>query len=529
MANQSVCAMAYVIGLCAGTAVGADSARPVTPDADCKSLVTRDFTTIQDAPTQITAADLVGASAGQPAMCLVKGYIATHVGIELRLPIENWNGKFLEVGCGGHCGMYFSFLCNGPLRKGYACIASDMGHINSSSSDNFLPTLEGVWAYNDVQAQVDWGYRAAHVTALAGKAITQAYYQQSPARAYFFGCSTGGREGLVESQRFPWDFDGIAAGAAVVNSSGWTMDVVWALAALTGKDGNPILSFADAQLVHAAAVSECDMDDGVKDGIISNPMACKFDPAVLQCKAGSTTSCLSADQVEAVRKVYAGPPASIIEVQTTTMGALRGSELNWVPGGISGSFWSGSRYMKDLFAYSGFWPAPGPSWKLSNFDFDRDYKRLGMYAALANANNPDLRKFAAVGGKLIAYFGMYDESPPELPDYYETVERTMGGRAATQNFFRLFMIPGMNHCFAGEGAFSIDYLGYLEAWVEKGQAPDKMIGKHADGLKWGNDYPWDDKIPVAFTRPFYPYPTRAKYKGHGDPNNAVNFGPADSR
>jgi feruloyl esterase len=488
--------------------------------SSCQALESADFSQILDAPTQIIESKLVDAAEGLPAMCLVKGFIASHVGIELRLPIENWNGKFLEVGCGGHCGSYFSMLCSGPLRKGYACIASDMGHKST--------TLQAAWAYNNLQAQIDWGFRAAHVTALAGKAITQEYYHNKPARSYFLGCSTGGREGLVESQRFPWDFNGIAAGAAVVNSSGWTMDVVWAVAALTGKDGNPILSNDDAHLLHAAVVAKCDMDDGVKDGIISNPMACKFDPAELQCKGSSNSSCLTAEQVNAVKKVYSGPPASIVD-RTTTMGAIPGSELNWVPGGNSGSYWGVSHYMLDLFAYSGFWPAPGPSWRLADFDFTRDYKRLGMYAALANANNPDLRKFAALGGKLIGYFGLQDESPPEFPDYYETVERTMGGRAATQDFFRLFMIPGMDHCFNGAGAFSIDYLSYLEAWVEKGQVPDKVIGSHADGLKWGNDYPWNPKIPVAFTRPIYPYPIRAKYKGRGDPNDAANFVPVSSR
>lgn len=525
MAKQSVRVAIYLTVLCAGAAVSAESARPVTPAADCKALETRDFTTIQDAPTQITEAKLVDAGGGLPAMCLVKGYITPQVGIELRLPIENWNGKFLEVGCGGHCGMYFSMLCSGPLRKGYACIASDMGHTST--------TLQAAWAYNNLQAQVDWGYRAAHVTALAGKAITQAYYERNPARSYFLGCSTGGREALVESQRFPWDFDGIVAGGdPAVNSSGWIMDFAWAIEALTGKDGRPILSSADAQMLHAAVVAKCDMDDGVKDGVISNPMACKFNPADLQCKGGSTSFCLTGEQVEAVKKVYAGPPASIVD-RTTTMGALPGSELNWVPGGTSGSFWGVSHYMSDLFAYSGFWPAPGPSWKLSDFDFNRDYKRLGMYAALANANNPDLRKFAALGGKLLAYFGMQDESPPEFPDYYETVERTMGGRAATQNFFRLFMIPGMDHCSSGAGAFAVDYLSYMEAWVEKGQAPDKLIGAHINGLTWsdafGLPFPLDAQTPVAFTRPFYPYPIRAKYKGHGDPNNAANFSPVGSR
>jgi feruloyl esterase len=493
-----------------------------TASASCKALESVDFSGIPDAPTQITEAKLVEASGVVPAHCLAKGYITSHVGIELRMPIQNWNGKFMEVGCGGDCGVFFTQLCRGPLRKGYACIASDMGHTSL--------TNQALWAYNNLQAQVDWGYRAAHVTAIAGKAITHEYYSREPARSYFLGCSTGGREALVESQRFPWDFDGIVAGAPVVNSSGWTMDVLWGIKSLTGRDGNPILSNAEAKMLHEAVIAKCDMDDGVKDGIISNPKACKFDPAVLRCKPGAQASCLTDEQINAVKQVYAGPPPSIVD-RVYSEGATPGSELTWVSDFLS--YWSTSHYMADLFRYSGFWPAPGPTWKLADFDYGRDYKRIGMYAALANANNPDLRKFAAVGGKLLVYFGWTDVSPPEATDYYETVERTMGGRAATQNFFRLFMIPGMDHCTGGAGAFAIDYLSYMEAWVEKGQAPDKLIGAHINGLAWGDafglPFPLDAQTPIAFTRPIYPYPIRAKYKGNGDPNDATNFVPVTPR
>jgi hypothetical protein len=513
----------FLTQLLAAAPVSAETTSPaaVSAAAGCKALESIDFSGIADAPTQITEAKLVEATGVVPTICLAKGYITSHVGIELRMPITNWNGKFLEVGCGGDCGVFFTQLCSGPLRKGYACIASDMGH---SSLTN-----QALWAYNNLQAQIDWGYRAAHVTAIAGKAITREYYSRAPVKSYFMGCSTGGREALVESQRFPWDFDGIMAGAPVVNSSGWTMDVLWGIKALTGRDGNPILSGADANLLHEAVVAHCDMDDGVKDGIISNPLACKFDPAVLQCKAAGQPGCLTGEQIAAVKQVYAGPPPSIVD-RVYSEGAVRGSELNWVSDFLS--YWSTSHYMADMFRYTAFWPAPGPAWKLSDFDYERDYKRIGMYAALANANNPDLRKYAAVGGKLLVYFGWTDVSPPEATDYYETVEKTMGGRAATQNFFRLFMIPGMDHCSGGAGAFAIDYLSYMEAWVEQGRAPDKLIGAHINGLTWsdafGLPFPLDAKTPIAFTRPFYPYPTRAVYKGHGDPNDAANFVPTKS-
>jgi hypothetical protein len=481
----------------------------------CKSLSNADFSHVADAPTSINEAHIVDAAGPIPSFCLAKGYVTPHVGIELRLP-ANWNGKFMEVGCGGSCGFYFAGLCNAPLRKGYACIASDMGHSGTSN--------DAKWSYNNLEAQIDWGYRAAHVTAIAGKAITEEYYRRSPGKSYFMGCSTGGREALVEAQRFPWDFDGIIAGAPVTDFYAYPVDLFWPIRALSAADGSLLVSKADMQLLHNAAVAQCDMDDGVKDGVIGNPRACKFDPASLLCKAGKTPECLTATQVDAVRKVYSGPPATMVQ-RTYAEGALPGSELNWVADSLS--FVSGAKWMTDMYRYEGFWPAPGPDWTVGAFDFKRDPQRLGMFASLADASNPDLRKFAANGGKLIEYFGLQDPSPPEGIDYYETVERTLGGRAVTQKSFRLFLLPGVDHCTGGAGAFAVDYLSYLEAWVEKGQAPDKIIAAHINNMSWGDafnyPFPMDASIPVAFTRPIFPYPLRAKYKGKGDPNDAANF------
>lgn len=496
---------------------GATTATAQSIGESCRNLRNADFTAIEDAPTQLTDARLVAANAVVPSYCLATGYVFSHVGIELRLPIRAWNGKFIEVGCGGNCGGYFSALCNGPLRRGYACIASDMGHVATNN--------DGGWAYGNLQAQIDWSYRAAHVAALSGKAITRQFYGRSPGKSYFLGCSTGGREGLVESQRFPWDFDGIVAGAPVVNTAAFPLDIFWPMRVMSGRDGTFLLSAEQMQSLHAAVVAQCDMDDGLKDGVIGNPPACKFDPAMLACRRGRSSGCLSLDQIDAVRKVYAGPPLPRIE-RTYTMGAVPGSELNWISPSLS--YVSGTHLLEEMYRYEGFWPAPGPTWSAAKFDFDKDYKRLGMFATLSNANNPDLRKFAANGGKLLVYVGWTDPSPPEAIDYYRIVERTMGGRAATQGFFRLFMIPGMDHCTGGAGAFAIDYLSYLEAWVERGAAPEKMIGAHIDNMSWSDafsfPFPLDPKTtPVAFTRPVFPYPAYAKYRGTGDPNDAANF------
>jgi feruloyl esterase len=496
---------------------GSAARASVLPDTlgatQCKALENVDFSGIQEAPTKVTQANLVEPSGEVPAHCQVEGYVTPNVGFNLLLPLSNWNGKFLERGCGGDCGSSSTSdvlnLCSDPLRRGYACIISDMGHKGWG----------GLWAYNNLQAQVDFGYRGAHVTALAGKAITEYYYGKAPKYAYFTGCSTGGRQALVEAQRFPWDFDGIVAGAPWINDSDSAMQYVWNDVVLSNKDGKPLLNHADLELVHDAALSKCDMDDGVKDGIIGNPLACNFDPGELVCKSEKNSKCITRAQADAVKKVYSGPTTSRGK-KLYTGGSPIGSELAWV--GVSLS--NGNAWAIPYFRYEVMPPA-GPNWQESDFNFDRDYKRFegGVQESLLNAANPDLRKFKSGGGKLILFQGGMDSDvvPANTIDYYQTVEKTMGGRAATQEFFRLFIVPGMKHCSGGPGAFAIDYLSYLENWVERGQAPDLMLGAHVKEPTMS--FPLSRNDHILFTRPVYPYPLQAKYKSSGDPNDASSF------
>jgi len=299
--------------------------------------------------------------------------------------------------------------------------------------------------------------------------------------------------------------------------------LIWLKRNFLGKDGKSALSPADIQLVHGAVLAKCDMDDGVKDGIVSAPYSCKFDPAELQCKAGKQDGCLSPLQVQAVRNIY-GRPVTPKGEPISSRGFFPGSELDWADA-LSNTW--GDEFFKDTALLA----TAGTEWKYTDFDFDRDYKRSGAGVLYADTN-PDLRKFKAAGVKLLSYQGGNDtvETPWSVFDYYDTVEKTMGGRAATQDFYRLFKIPGMNHCTGGDGAFAFDYLSYLEAWVERGQAPNVMIGAHVGDL--GIDAPLlktplDPATPVAFTRPVYPYPLHAKYKGTGDPNDAANFAPVE--
>lgn len=492
-------------------------------DNACKALESTDFAGIQDAPTQVMEAAEVAAAGEIPAHCHVQGYVAPQIGFELKLPTSTWNGKFIEIGCGGYCGTARSAVavwCTDSLRRGYACISSDQGH---HSSDGPRATSSALWAFNNLQAEIDYGFRAAHVAALAGRAITERYYGKLPRYSYFMGCSGGGRQGLVEAQRFAWDFDGIIAiDPSNLACTGTTL--LWNALALGDSDGKPLLARSDFELLRTAVLKECDAHDGLEDGILGDPRTCRFDPASLTCEAGSQSGCLSAAQVVAVKKVYSGPVNS------------KGERVSYpaMPGTEGGVFWSAdTTYSADRWRYMGFTPDAGPHWRASDFDFDVDYKRLGVMQTINAADNPDLRTFKARGGKLMIVQG-WDDSGSPLPlntvDYYETMQRTMGGRESTQEFARLFMIPGREHCGHGPGANAIDFLGHLEAWVEQGRAPEMMIGAHVQSEDWADFVRLPSDLARAkFTRPHYPYPLQAKYRGSGDPNDYRNFRPVEPK
>ncbi|WP_338185896.1 tannase/feruloyl esterase family alpha/beta hydrolase, partial [Jatrophihabitans sp.] len=246
------------------------------PQTACARLPSADFSHVPGAPTQVSSAAWVPASADAPAHCAATGYINPNIGIEVRLP-EHWNGKFAKLGCGGFCGNTYGLGgCAGLLTHGYACVMSDLGHRSTA--------LDAKWAYNNLQAKFDFGIRATHAATLAGKAITEAFYRNAPKRSYYVGCSTGGRQGMMEAQRYPEDFDGIVAGAPVINELGDGLTLMWNAVSTLGADHRQLFSFDDIRFVHAAVVKACDMNDGVKDGLIGDGRACHFDPKVLQCK-----------------------------------------------------------------------------------------------------------------------------------------------------------------------------------------------------------------------------------------------------
>lgn len=484
-------------------AIGAAATEHANQD-HCNTLMQSNFSSTPDAITQLTGGGLSPTTG--PQYCEIKGYIAPSIHFVIRLPAEIWNGKFIELGCGGTCGSTEHISgCAGPLKRGYACIVADGG--NGSSGGDMK------WAYNNPQAVVDYVVRSSHVTALVGKAIAARFYGEAPKKSYFMGCSAGGLQALSEAQHFPWDFDGIVAGDPSASVSHDWMDWLWANRSLHDTEGKRVFERPALELLHKAVLAKCDDNDGLKDGLIGDPQRCSFSPEELSCKRrGAAQDCLSDLQVEAARRMYAGP--------TTSSGkrigvpfAFKGSELGWIEAA------SGDVYLSEWFRYYLFQPNPGPSWKLADFNFDRDYQRFGV-AELTEPLNPDVRRLRDAGAKMILYSGWNDTaaSTGTTVDYYENVEKIMGGHAATQTFLRLFVVPGMNHCTGDDGPFAIDYLSYLEAWVEGGRPPDKMIGAHISfgdlpqkatagdeaaeqQIEQMQQFPLDSKL-IQFSRPF---------------------------
>ncbi len=486
---------------------------------DCAALASTDFSRLPDAPTRVVTAQVVNASGKVPQYCRVEGYIAPQVGFEFHLPLEKWNGKFLMQGCGGFCGSLQGLeSCPEALARGYACGTTDMGHRG--------PSMDGKWAYDNPQAEIDAGYRATHVAALAGKGILRALYNREAARSYFRGCSTGGRQGLVEAERYPYDFDGVIAGSPVLYTPmGPPLQTLWNSTANLDSSGAAILSEAKLEWYASAVMKACDAADGLQDGLISDPRACKFDPATLACHGASAKDCLSAAELGVVRKFYEGPRNSKGPLRRVG-GQMPGSERSW-SGYLAGKDTAFYRFATENLRYLAFSIDPGPTYDPAQFDWDRDPQRLSY--SLLTAGNPDLGLFAQNGGKLILFHGWSDPaiSADSTIGFYEMVTRTMGGPARTKEFARLYLPPGLGHCTGG-GVNFVDFLGALDAWVETGKAPDQLVGYGFPGPIGPNVAPAEfdgqnfTSLHSTLVRPLYPYPETAKYRS-GDPNDPGSF------
>ncbi|MSO96956.1 MAG: tannase/feruloyl esterase family alpha/beta hydrolase [Rhodospirillaceae bacterium] len=504
-------------------------------EAACKSITQLDLAALPDAPTHITYTVFVPASEKLPAYCDVRGYVAPQVGIRLRIPDKAWNGKFHFEGCGTMCGVRTIEAANDPLSRGYAVAVTDTGHSAPHPDDDLsdetvnLVSRSGEWAYNNIEGELDLAYRGTHKAVLASKAIVEAYTGTAPRKSYWRGCSTGGRQALNIAQRYPWQFDGIIAGAPAGVQPAY-INIFWRTLANMDKDGRAIMGREHLAALNKAVVAQCDAKDGLADGVINDPWSCTPDLSVLKCKAGQDASqCLNANQIAAAERIYRG--AFLKNGLRVTPGVQPGAEMNWAPyirdkAGANVTF---EPMAQDRLRYVWFDYDPGPTYSPRSFDLDRDYPRLFTKGQLQAPSNPDLADFQRRGGKLIVYQGLNDllDAGP-LVDYVEKASRVAGGKTEADKFMKLYLIPGMDHCRGGVGVDTVDWISAMENWVEKNETPGTLIAARrsdAIGHPGAKGFPLDP-AKITKTRPIYPFPDVAAYTGSGDPAKAENFKPA---
>ncbi|MBT2324323.1 tannase/feruloyl esterase family alpha/beta hydrolase [Variovorax paradoxus] len=477
---------------------------------------------------KITKSEIVPASGGTPEYCKVLGLIAPAINYEVRLPTAGWNGRFLQQGCSGFCGSppsnYLTSAAD-ALARGYAVAATDSGHSRPNGgytdwgcNDPSEPGRDAAENYPN-QARIDFAFRAPHLTTIAAKSLIKGFYGRAQDFSYFRGCSQGGRQALIEAQRFPDDYDGIMArdpGNMLTANIG-IAHPYWASINWNSQKAEFILNINKISLVDKAVHAKCDGIDGVVDGVIEDPRRCDFDPVSLACPSGADegTHCLSSSQVAALRKLYDAPRNSAGRA-IYPGGLPKGSEANW-PGALIGENNTPGRLMSYVttggngMACQFLFQNPGAGYTIDSFNRDTDLEQLKPMSLITNADQTDYTPFKQRGSKLIMFVSAGDAA--QIPDekiwYYNQVAKAMPGDI--DSWFRMFMVPGNYHCGNGPGPGSFDQLTAMEKWVESGAPPTRIIASKLNGSV------------VERTRPLCPYPQLAKYKGSGDTNVADNF------
>jgi feruloyl esterase len=447
----------------------------VAPKVSCVSL--RGFDPkIAEAPAQI--GDAREAQVEGKAMCVVRGYVSPQVQFEVRLPMQGWTQRYLQTGCGGLCGTLSVRVqqrpCPAVQRGEFVTASTDMGHQGQG----------GTWAAFDPQLRVDFAYRGVHVTALVAKALIAQFYGQQARWAYFSGCSDGGREGMMEAQRYPDDFDGIAAGAPAFNFLVQNSFYhAWNARSVMPDSTGPVLLARDLGILHAAALAACDSVDGLTDGLVSTPTGCHFDPGTVECRGVVQENCLTPAAVAAATAIYAGARDSRGN-RLVIGGPQPGSELSWagvfVPQTAESPIFSAT-IASDVLRSLAYWRPLPSGWTLSQFRFETSaLGGLMPMHGLYDATDPNLSAFARRHGKLLIWHGWSDPhiSPLNSIAYAQAVTDRLG--TASRDVLRLFLIPGMYHCGGGDGLTSVDALTPLMTWVENGDAPDSLIASRSD-------------------------------------------------
>jgi feruloyl esterase len=475
----------------------------VANPAECANL-----TTLKLPDVKITEAVPVPAAtsgAVRVPHCRVGGVIGSEIRFALLLP-DDWNRKFVMGGGGG-----FVFQIDNQARAvvnaGYATVGTDTGHQAKSVTD-------ASWALNNLERQVNFGYLGVHRTAEVAKAIIRSYYGSAAARSYFSGCSNGGRQALMEAQRFPDDFDGIVAGAPAYEFTAIGAQFIKDMRAAfpNARNITEPISIATLKAVETQVVEKCDAVDGVKDGLIEDPRACTVDVATLTGVSDAQRALLKAIYAETKNKDGVIYPAQPLGGE----GEAAGWSL-WITG-VNPQMMTAQQvpslrygFGTEMFKYLVF---NDPSFDYTRYDLSTYKKDTAIAATFLNATDPNLDAFKALGGKLLLWHGWSDPALTALASvkYFDQVQARDPN---VRDYFRMFMMPGVLHCAGGPGPDTVDWAAVIDEWVEKGRAPERVVAQKRTGV--------GAAATVARTRPLCPYPQRAVYSGTGSIDEAANF------
>jgi feruloyl esterase len=454
-----------------------------------------------------------GVQLGADSYCEVTATLSpvagSKIGVVYRMP-RGWNGRLVGYGGNAWIGNVALDTVRTDLGRGYATMQTDGGHGMPAVLDFntlFNPTWVAPGGKPAAIAITDFSWRAVHQMTVTGKQVAARYYGKAQDKALFIGCSTGGRMGMMETQRFPDDYDGVAAGAPVFSLRVQLAEIYrdWVFS----RPG-AALKPADLKLVHDAVLDQCDASDGVKDGVVGDPATCRFDPANLRCKAGQKSSCLTEAQVIALNRVYA--EAKGRDGKTYAYPNSKGSEPGWSI--FQNTAADPARPSYDLPLRQVMFG--DPNFDFADFDIARHgpKARAGAFAAEYEADDPNLKPFLSRGGKLILWHGLDDAGPSAgaTVDYDARMRAASGALAASGS--RMFLPPGVNHCGGGPGPDTVDWLAYLDNWATTGIAPEKVTARTGEYAP-----PSADKV----VRPVCAYPARARYDGKGDPKVEASF------
>ena len=504
--------VARFAGVCIVLALSAPAHESASAAASCESLASlRLVNATVTAATSVAAGAFTPPSpaaarvmATLPAFCRVAATATpsadSDIKIEVWLPSSGWNGKFQAVGNGGWAGTIPYAAMAAAVARGYAAAGTDTGHSTAGAS----------FVVGHPEKLVDYAHRSLHEMAVHAKAVVSGYYGNNPTASMWNGCSTGGNQGLTLASMYPGDFDAIIAGASPDPRA--RLHGVRLLAHRTvHRSPASYIPPQKYAAIHKAAMDACDARDGVKDGVLENPARCRFDPKVLQCKEADSPSCLTPDQVETARALYADVKHPRTGRTLYSPLLQPGSELMW--GTLAGPQPFGNA--AEAFKYV---VSKDPAWEPSRFNAETDLELMDTGGAVLNTPSPNLKPFFARGGKLLMYHGWNDQQVPAVSSVsYFTRVLDAVGKAAARKSIQLYMVPGMNHCQGGAGTDTFDKVAAMEEWMARGTAPDRIVASHAT----------DGKIDR--TRPLCPYPQVAVYNGAGSTDDASSFSCRDER